>query len=538
MNREHWNSYRTLDRDEENGTPNGAYIWLFPILMYLISHAASTYSRDVHSRSDLRDRRSLHTISSYGSFRDKTQIPASLNERFENGCEISAKVNSSRRSQRQPSTRYSPLPAPSQLHARRRFLSPYPSTRGDDVSDDEFTPRSQLNRHPSTMPSTLRNHLNRRLERHVAPQQHRERDRSEYESDDDGVAEEHDYRTHNSNLPPVDVTHQPTQQNTRPTNRPKRHPAASLRFKSQIREHLDKLLRHDPFNPSVNVGTAEATEFARKWKNRRLGSSLACCDVDNFRLVLHSMPKCDWNASAARIFSRDFIHIYKQGTTDLTKIEAAFFVRVKSLQKEWKRRQLPSSQIKALKSADRKVKRKHGLFDRRVFTVSNTSELRQFQSTIEGIGWQAMSTDESDQSEDEPSENFQESEHENQGSELVKSCTVLQPRWRSPLLSRALHSLDILYPSVKTATNFNQRGQLPHFRVHEPDAFSNSPTYPPVLSVDAYDKEWLHRYRDDISCNVRPDHSQLLNLVPLLNTLDSLIGLKRKRRSRRKTTDQ
>lgn len=98
---------------------------------------------------------------------------------------------------------------------------------------------------------------------------------------------------------------------------------------------------------------------------------------------------------------------------------------------------------------------------------------------------------------------------------LTGNHIVVEPHWRSPVLTHLLHSLDTLYPIVKNAVGYNQRGQLPHLRIRDHSRQTEGDDFPRGLPLAAYDNEWLMEEPDKASYQVFPNRDVNLRLQEL-----------------------
>ncbi len=92
------------------------------------------------------------------------------------------------------------------------------------------------------------------------------------------------------------------------------------------------------FSLRRRVNQEELEAFAASWNLDDGVSCRPCCGPDYFRFDLTSKPKSPWNRSAARVFATDFITTYQVSKRAFDDIVASFFVRVKTLQAQYRLR--------------------------------------------------------------------------------------------------------------------------------------------------------------------------------------------------------
>ncbi|KAF9032209.1 hypothetical protein BJ165DRAFT_1410911 [Panaeolus papilionaceus] len=296
----------------------------------------------------------------------------------------------------------------------------------------------------------------------------------------------------------------------------KRRPAEVNQLQADVREHVDFLLRQAPFDPQSIVSAEEALAFQQTWSTKPRGARLECCDVDNFRVVLHRAPRCAWNMSASRVFAKDFIRQYDRHESEVQKISEAFLVRIGVLQRDYGLSLQSETQRTERREKDRRTKRRKGVFERRLFTVKNHPDLEQYKDDVEVLGWGAMSGDESER-DTNPALPFRSTRTNRilPKPRLTGNHIVVEPHWRSPVLTHLLHSLDTLYPIVKNAVGYNQRGQLPHLRIRDHSRQTEGDDFPRGLPLAAYDNEWLMEEPDKASYQVFPNRDVNLRLQEL-----------------------
>ncbi|PPR06332.1 hypothetical protein CVT24_002508 [Panaeolus cyanescens] len=302
---------------------------------------------------------------------------------------------------------------------------------------------------------------------------------------------------------------------------PKRRTAEAKERASDVRHHLNELLHSAPFDEQSMVSIQEAMTFQRAWDAKGRGTQLNCCDADNFRVMLHCKPRCGWNMSAARIFAKDFIEKYGRDPSEAQKVQEAFLVRISVLQRQYRETLQPPAKKLARMDEDRRVKRKKGLFDRRRFVVAHHPALKCYEDDIDAIGWKAMSSDESD--------------HERSTglslpglpqARLTGNYFVVKPQWRSTTMSQVFHGLDTLYPVIKTSVGYNQRGQLPHLRIHDPDRIGSRNQFPTYLPLLVYDSNWITETDDKANYEVFPNRTAKVRVNEMLDAVLQLLRVR------------
>lgn len=110
--------------------------------------------------------------------------------------------------------------------------------------------------------------------------------------------------------------------------------------------------------PQVDLQEAEA--FAAYWDANNDGATArACCTATAFRIDILDVPRSPWNKSAARVFYNCFVPEGEQNPAMVKLIENAFFVRIKSLKKEYGKAQSNSEARRKIAQAARRNTRKY-----------------------------------------------------------------------------------------------------------------------------------------------------------------------------------
>ncbi|KAF9035494.1 hypothetical protein BJ165DRAFT_1409367 [Panaeolus papilionaceus] len=211
------------------------------------------------------------------------------------------------------------------------------------------------------------------------------------------------------------------------------------------------LVDNDPFNPERVVSEEEAADFELDWQRQRPHSTFQSCDTDNFRLFFHHTPRCGWNESAAEVFARDFVRALQISEERLPDIRERFLTRVRTLQRDFKKYQLPDEQQWEAEKGNCRRGRRTTTFERRLFVVENHPNLKGFTKEMEYLGGDAMSDDESDT---EDVNIVIRVNGKRRPGRRSFTYHVNKPRWRSSTLSSILHSLDTLYPVVKSMLGY------------------------------------------------------------------------------------
>jgi hypothetical protein len=86
-----------------------------------------------------------------------------------------------------------------------------------------------------------------------------------------------------------------------------------------------------------------------------------CCTAENFRVDLYGNPKDPWNVSAANVFASDFIVYEKYGCKNVDIIKDAFFAHLKTLKRDFKKRQLDTATIADAKRKAKRYQRKRNV---------------------------------------------------------------------------------------------------------------------------------------------------------------------------------
>ena len=84
------------------------------------------------------------------------------------------------------------------------------------------------------------------------------------------------------------------------------------------------------------VNQEESDAFAASWNLDNGLSCRPCCGPDYFRFDLTGKPRSPWNKSAARVFATDSITTHHVSTRSFDDIMEAFFVRIKTLQAQYR----------------------------------------------------------------------------------------------------------------------------------------------------------------------------------------------------------
>lgn len=110
--------------------------------------------------------------------------------------------------------------------------------------------------------------------------------------------------------------------------------------------------------PQVDI--QEAEDFAAQWATNDDGATTRpCCSATAFRIDILSPPKSPWNRSAARVFYTSFVPEAERTPAMVKVIEDAFFIRIKSLRKEYKKLQGNSERRLNIARSARRTSRKY-----------------------------------------------------------------------------------------------------------------------------------------------------------------------------------
>ncbi len=90
------------------------------------------------------------------------------------------------------------------------------------------------------------------------------------------------------------------------------------------------------FSPRRRVNQEELDAYAASWNLDNGLSCHPCCGPDYFRFDLIGKPRSPWNKSAARVFAIDFITAHQVSKRSFDDIIESFFVRVKTLQAQYR----------------------------------------------------------------------------------------------------------------------------------------------------------------------------------------------------------
>lgn len=110
--------------------------------------------------------------------------------------------------------------------------------------------------------------------------------------------------------------------------------------------------------PQVDI--QEAEDFAAQWAANDDGATTRpCCTATAFRIDILAPPKSPWNRSAARVFYASFVPEAERNPAMVKLIENAFFIRIKSLRKEYKKMQGSSERRLKIARSARRTTRKY-----------------------------------------------------------------------------------------------------------------------------------------------------------------------------------
>ena len=90
------------------------------------------------------------------------------------------------------------------------------------------------------------------------------------------------------------------------------------------------------FSLCRRVNQEELDAFAASWNLDDGLTCRPCCGPDYFRFDLTGRPRSPWNKSAARVFASDFMSSYQVPKRTFGDTMEAFFVRIKSLQAQYR----------------------------------------------------------------------------------------------------------------------------------------------------------------------------------------------------------
>jgi hypothetical protein len=106
-----------------------------------------------------------------------------------------------------------------------------------------------------------------------------------------------------------------------------------------------------PFTGVILPHEPLLTEF-----NPRRG---ACCTVENFTVDILGTPKSQWNVSATKIFTSDFVAHHPNCNVDT--VAKAFTTHLRSLKRAFQRTGLDDAALKARHKDDRRKERKRSV---------------------------------------------------------------------------------------------------------------------------------------------------------------------------------
>ncbi|KAJ2911671.1 hypothetical protein MD484_g8741, partial [Candolleomyces efflorescens] len=248
------------------------------------------------------------------------------------------------------------------------------------------------------------------------------------------------------------------------------HEAYSLQ--ADVRKHLDRLLNDSP-EPFVGQSTSQRFALRAHTSDRR------SCSVYDFSIDLSGGSRSAWNKSAAEVFAEDFIEHYGLEADRAESVKAKFHTRVKSI------KQTDVAHRKGEIGDRRKVRntRKYMLYVRRLLTLEGHPALKSHVPFVQDLGWEGMSTDESDADE--------------VGAHAA-GYWVLTPLWRSTELTTFLHLIDSIALAIRRSDASKQRGSWPRVRNYDPQRqiLSKNQKFVRQLPINAYDAGFLARLAD------------------------------------------
>jgi hypothetical protein len=84
------------------------------------------------------------------------------------------------------------------------------------------------------------------------------------------------------------------------------------------------------------VDEKEAEDYAILWNvNQDGGRVKPCCSIAAFRIDILDVPRSPWNRSAAQVFCKSFLPESEHNPDTVKATEDAFFIRIKSLKKDY-----------------------------------------------------------------------------------------------------------------------------------------------------------------------------------------------------------
>jgi hypothetical protein len=117
-----------------------------------------------------------------------------------------------------------------------------------------------------------------------------------------------------------------------------------------------------------------------------------------------------------------------------------------------------------------------------MLTLGDHPALKAHLPFLQDLGWEGMSTDESDADEATGARRYQ----------------VLTPLWRSAELTAFLHSIDSVAHSIRRSDPSKQRGSWPRIRDYDPQrrVLSKNQKFVRQLPINAYDAGFLAKLPD------------------------------------------
>lgn len=90
------------------------------------------------------------------------------------------------------------------------------------------------------------------------------------------------------------------------------------------------------------VDMQEAEDYAALWDVDDGATTRPCCTATTFRIDILATPRSPWNRSAARVLYTSLVPEGERNPDVLKDVESAFFMRIKTLKKEYKKLQASS----------------------------------------------------------------------------------------------------------------------------------------------------------------------------------------------------
>ncbi|KAF8059052.1 hypothetical protein FPV67DRAFT_1426916 [Lyophyllum atratum] len=248
------------------------------------------------------------------------------------------------------------------------------------------------------------------------------------------------------------------------------------------------------------VSAAEIATFQGTLNFRGEEQGPPCCTPNAFKYHLLGPPHHPWNQSAARVFTRDYIH--KNGLQShvdtAQRVMKAFFTRLKALRRQYTL--LNNNQQVISTQRHRRDQRKRSLpqlFDRRLEVAGLNPHLQRHARFIQRLGPAGMSSDESD---------HEEARHVRTVSARRPTFRVLLPEWRATAMTKWLHSFDTVFDATRRMGGPSQ-GCYPRIRQYNERElrWSDSKGFVKDLPRSAYREEWLNAsHQDFVDLSVRP----------------------------------